>query len=566
MKQEQTLSRRFTVSSSIVLTVLLVIVFTGLFLNTNHQFGKMIADQENQLRENYVSKGELLGNLTSKITPELVMGGDMFTLKTIATQLLADEDVSSVEIVDPSGKQLLIETEKAKSDSLLVVEKVIKTDPAKLGIEQEMGKLKITIDQFRLLEQKEEFKKQMFAKSLRMVFFFTLLTILVNVLIALTINKILKKIVIAPIRRGIDFTTAVAEEGNLSIDVEQFFAGVEKSVEITNLTQAIEKMVKAEKDVVQLTASMAEGVWNLSPQSRSEKDELNKSLTVMINQVNETLNNVREMSVQVSTVSDQLSSSGQDLANGASEQAMNIDVVTAAIDLLSTETSESASKASGAREYSETVNQNAATGSRQMDELNVAMDAIRHSSTSIQKIIKTIDDIAFQTNLLALNAAVEAARAGQHGKGFAVVADEVRNLASRSAKAAQETATLIENSNLKVQNGIAIAAQTGSSLKEIVNGVEKINSSLEDISGAAVRQVNSIQEIKGKISTIEQVTARTAATAEETASMAQELSTQARVLEDQLEKFDLADEQRVVPQRPEPKQIPGRSRQFALDY
>ncbi len=539
MSKEQTLALRFTLSSTIVLTVLLVITFTLVFVINQNDVRKLVVQQEEQLRLNYANKGELLGNLTSKITPELVMGFDMFTLKTIATELLADEDVIKIEILDPTGKQVILEEEPAKSDSIMVIDREIKTDPKKLGVEQLVGTLKISIDQYRLLESKAEFKKELATKVLRMVVGFVFLTILLNILIAVTINMILKKVVITPIRRGIDLVTAVAEQGNISIDVDEQFASVEKSYEMSLLAGAMKKLVEAENDIVKLTSSMAEGVWNELPKSRSSKDELSHSLRDMIEHVNETLMSVRQMSSQVSDVSQSLSNSGQDLSMGASDQMQSIQHVISAMKTLSAETQESADKARDARQYSAKVNSIADTGNAQMNDLNTAMEAIKHSSDAIKKIIKTIDDIAFQTNLLALNAAVEAARAGQHGKGFAVVADEVRTLASRSAKAAQETAVLIEDSNSKVQNGILIAVQTGSSLKEIVTGVDKINSSLEEISTAALSQVGGIQGISEKIGAIEHVTQKTSGTAQETAAMAQELSAQAQVLNELLAQFEL---------------------------
>ncbi len=539
MSKEQTLALRFTLSSTIVLTVLLVITFTLVFVINQNDVRKLVVQQEEQLRLNYANKGELLGNLTSKITPELVMGFDMFTLKTIATELLADEDVIKIEILDPTGKQVILEEEPAKSDSIMVIDREIKTDPKKLGVEQLVGTLKISIDQYRLLESKAEFKKELATKVFRMVVGFVFLTILLNILIAVTINMILKKVVITPIRRGIDLVTAVAEQGNISIDVDEQFASVEKSYEMSLLAGAMKKLVEAENDIVKLTSSMAEGVWNELPKSRSSKDELSHSLRDMIEHVNETLMSVRQMSSQVSDVSQSLSNSGQDLSMGASDQMQSIQHVISAMKTLSAETQESADKARDARQYSAKVNSIADTGNAQMNDLNTAMEAIKHSSDAIKKIIKTIDDIAFQTNLLALNAAVEAARAGQHGKGFAVVADEVRTLASRSAKAAQETAVLIEDSNSKVQNGILIAVQTGSSLKEIVTGVDKINSSLEEISTAALSQVGGIQGISEKIGAIEHVTQKTSGTAQETAAMAQELSAQAQVLNELLAQFEL---------------------------
>ncbi len=165
------------------------------------------------------------------------------------------------------------------------------------------------------------------------------------------------------------------------------------------------------------------------------------------------------------------------------------------------------------------------------------MKEIDQASADIFKINKVIDEIAFQTNLLALNAAVEAARAGQYGKGFAVVAEEVRNLASRSAKAAKETAELIENAIEKTQNGGQIVDQTSIALAEIVENATKATDLIGEIAKASSGQSTGINQVHQGLNEIDQVTQRNTASAEESAAAAEQLSSQAAELLHMLQQF-----------------------------
>jgi methyl-accepting chemotaxis protein len=196
-----------------------------------------------------------------------------------------------------------------------------------------------------------------------------------------------------------------------------------------------------------------------------------------------------------------------------------------------------AESAEKATEYSGQTGECITNSNASMKELLGAMDEITDMSVKIEKIVKTIDDIAFQTNILALNAAVEAARAGTAGKGFAVVADEVRNLASKSAEAANGTTVLIRNTVDAVTRGSQIANETAESLEAVTSKSAEVNRLIESISHSCSEQIDGISLIGEKLTAVATVARRNAATAEESAASSEELSGQARTLDSLMANF-----------------------------
>ena len=172
------------------------------------------------------------------------------------------------------------------------------------------------------------------------------------------------------------------------------------------------------------------------------------------------------------------------------------------------------------------------TANESMEKLITSMEDISKASEETQKIIKTIDEIAFQTNLLALNAAVEAARAGEAGAGFAVVADEVRNLAMRAADAAKNTSELIEGTMKKVSDGSDLVSSTNEAFSKVAESSGKVGELVAEISEASNEQSSGIEQVNTAINEMDKVVQQNAANAEESASASEEMSAQAETLKD----------------------------------
>ncbi len=309
--------------------------------------------------------------------------------------------------------------------------------------------------------------------------------------------------------------------------------------EITELGSVLVGMAKSLQGRSELAEAIARGDLTHQVKVASSRDQLGNALKIMLEGLREMVGGIQVAGEQIASGSGQVSDASQALSQGATESASSLEEVTSSMNEMAAQVRTNAENASTANQLSYESKKAAEKGDRQMAEMVTAMNEINQAGQNISKIIKVIDEIAFQTNLLALNAAVEAARAGQHGKGFAVVAEEVRNLAARSAKAAEETAELIEGSVALTDKGNQMAQQTAGALKEIMEGTNKVADLLEEIATASNEQAQGISQVTTGLAQIDQVTQQNTASAEESAAAAEELSGQAMQMREMLKKFVL---------------------------
>lgn len=249
---------------------------------------------------------------------------------------------------------------------------------------------------------------------------------------------------------------------------------------------------------------------------------------------------VNHSAEEVANASNQLSSSAQTLSQGTVEQASSVQELATRISTISEEVKNTASGALNVRSQTHQTGEEVFLCNQKMQNLVEAMTKIQTSSEEIEKILKTIDDIAFQTNILALNAAVEAARAGSAGKGFAVVAQEVRELAGKSAQAAKDTSDLIANSTNAVHTGTEIAQSTADILLGVVGSIQSVVDAIDHIAIVSNEQSESVEQVSEGINQISVVVQSNSATAEQGAAASEQLSAESACLKELVNHFTLA--------------------------
>lgn len=301
-----------------------------------------------------------------------------------------------------------------------------------------------------------------------------------------------------------------------------------------SVTQPIQQALDIANKVAQgdLTSSIV-------THRKDETGLLLQSLDHMNTSLRRIVSKVRDGAETISTAASQIAAGNQDLSARTEEQASSLEQTASSMEQLTSTIKNTADNTHQATSIANKASETAKHSGEVMGAVTQKMRGIRDSSQRMSEIIGVIDSIAFQTNILALNAAVEAARAGEQGRGFAVVATEVRSLAQRSATAAKEIKTLIDDSVDKIQDGMELVDTAEETLTGLVGNVQDVNSIIGEIAQASREQSDGINQINLAVGQIDTTTQQNAALVEESAAAALSLQAQATTLTETVSAFKL---------------------------
>ncbi len=274
--------------------------------------------------------------------------------------------------------------------------------------------------------------------------------------------------------------------------------------------------------------------------------ELGVAISSFIDNLRNIITDINQAAETIKLAATEISEGNTDLSSRTEQQAASLEETASSMEELTGTVRQNSDNSRQANVLAAKACDVAVSGGQLIDQVVTTMASINESAQKISDIIGVIDGIAFQTNILALNAAVEAARAGEQGRGFAVVASEVRTLAQRSANAAKDIKGLISDSVNKIRNGNELVDRSGSTMKEVVVSIKRVNDLMAEIASASAEQASGIDEINKAVTQMDDMTQQNAALVEQAAAAAESLLSQAEQLYDHVAMFTVSETSKVA--------------------
>ncbi len=342
---------------------------------------------------------------------------------------------------------------------------------------------------------------------------------------------------------------AIGRLGNLELsadrELESFYGRKDEigmiALTIHNLCDCLRKTID---DIGRILGEMADG--NIAVDVTMNESYyigdfrvLSESLKSIRTNLTDVMREISQIANQVDSGANQVSAGAQALSQGTSQQKVSINGLVSNITDITAQIQNSSIRCGNASDLVDRAAGYASEADIKIEQLVTATRNIDQSSTQIISIIKTIEDIAFQTNILALNASVEAAHAGEAGKGFAVVSDEVRNLAAKSTEAAHNTSSLISRSIQDVKTGTESTDLVLSAMQVIDECIQSIKAQMDEIAFASTQQSEMITSVENRIKEVSKVIETNSDAAVESAAISNELSGQARTLNQLIGRFHI---------------------------